>query len=418
MFSLEISEVAKTSFRAFNFKDGSVYYGETAYLDEEGNVVLDLAKIDDTKIKQLKLIRHGFGVQLFGVEDTNYLCKYEGQWEKDNRTGKGICFFSDKSSYEGGLEKGIFNGFGKFTWNNSNVYIGEWKNGKLDGEGEFKHYDGHILKGTFRNNYYMEENVDKQGFIFLNPFMEISSLDVNRNHTLVTSSQKKINRSLLEEDFLCGIKLNEFSSLSSLINKIIVEKDKTPFFIKDANVTKREVIGFIESSLQTKVIEIDFRSIHSSIESSEYKKEELQKLEEKVAYCIFNGCCLFLNYDDNSEYQKLFDPPLSHYFKKLQFSPYMFTPSKFKVPEIFKHFSKQDHLRREKPLNPEFKFVVYSKCNIGKSDVINKQNKDLLITLFDNRLGKQFDLNRLNVVIVHKGVDNSNSGEVLNTITN
>ena len=107
-------------------------------------------------IKKLKVIRHGSGVQIFGVNDTNYLYKYEGEWVKDKKQGKGIFYFSDKSIFEGNFMNDTFHGYGKFTFPSNDVYIGEWKEGKMDGEGEFKHHDGHVLKGLFKNNYYLD----------------------------------------------------------------------------------------------------------------------------------------------------------------------------------------------------------------------------------------------------------------------
>lgn len=177
---MEISDNLKKNFKAYTFKDDSVYYGETAYLDDENNVHVDLDKLEDSKIKTLKLIRHGYGMQLYGVQESNHLCRYEGQWIKDNRTGKGICSFSDKSTYEGSFYNGKFHGNGKFTWNTGNIYIGDWFYGKMEGEGEFKHFDGHILKGKFKNNYYVDEDRFSNTKIFLNPFDDISVLDNKR----------------------------------------------------------------------------------------------------------------------------------------------------------------------------------------------------------------------------------------------
>lgn len=403
MFSVELSEISKQSFKAFNFKDGSIYYGETAYLNDENELITDLEKIDDSKIKTLKLIRHGYGAQLFGVEDIQCLCKYEGQWLKDQRTGKGTCFFSDKSTYEGSMENGIFNGIGKFSWSNGNVYIGEWRNGKLNGEGEFKHYDGHILKGTFRNNYYLEDSNDSQGFIFINPFQELAILDLNREYTKMFNFSKLNKLTGIDKELIFNITLNNNNTteLVKTINYIINEKDKTPFILKDKNLKLSEIESFLEKSLNNKIKTIDFRSLHSNIESTEYRKEYISELEATISECVFNGYVLLLNFDDNNNYDKLFDPPLSNYYKKLQLSENMFIPSLFKDPEKFKHFSKQSHIRRfDKLIHNDFKFIVYSKFNIGKTD--DSVSKEMIVMLFEKRFGKQLNIENLNLVVLKK----------------
>ena len=156
MNSIDINEVDKSQFKCYKFPDGSIYFGEVAYLDESENFVHDLDKYNDDMMKKLKLLRHGLGVQLFGVTDNSSICRYEGYWEKDKKNGQGICFFPDKSIYDGTFVDDLFDGYGKFSWSNNDIYIGEWKDGRMDGEGEFKHNDGHILKGKFRNNYHFD----------------------------------------------------------------------------------------------------------------------------------------------------------------------------------------------------------------------------------------------------------------------
>jgi hypothetical protein len=154
--SIDINEVDKSHFKCFKFDDGSVYYGEFAYVDSLNNLVSDLNIRTEDEIKKFKQVRHGLGVQLFYVKENSCLSKYEGQWSKDRKTGKGKCYFSDNSIYEGDLVNDVFEGKGNFYWPNNDVYIGDWVNGRMDGEGEFKHNDGHILKGVFKNNYYFD----------------------------------------------------------------------------------------------------------------------------------------------------------------------------------------------------------------------------------------------------------------------
>lgn len=117
--------------------------------------------MDETKeeeIKKLKLVRNGIGVQLFNLTENGYSEKYEGQFVKDKKHGKGNYVYSDKSKYEGSFVNELYEGYGKFIWPNNNCYMGNWKCGNMDGEGEFIHFDGHTLKGSFRNNFYYDVN--------------------------------------------------------------------------------------------------------------------------------------------------------------------------------------------------------------------------------------------------------------------
>jgi hypothetical protein len=154
--SIDISEIDKVNLKCYKFEDGSIYLGEIGYVDNLNNLVLDRNKLSDDEIKKLKRVRHGVGVQLWGVEDLNCVCKYEGQWYKDKKHGKGKCEFSDKSMYEGEFVNDVFEGHGTFNWPNGDAYSGNWSNGRMEGNGEFKHNDGHILTGTFKNNYYFD----------------------------------------------------------------------------------------------------------------------------------------------------------------------------------------------------------------------------------------------------------------------
>lgn len=161
--TIDLNEVDKTNFKCFKFQDGSLYYGELAYVDPVNDSVLlesDLDSLTDEKIKTLKVVRHGLGAQLFYVtSDSTCLCKYEGEWAMDKKNGRGICNFPDRSVYEGTFVNDLFDGYGKYVWPNNDVFIGQWKGGRMEGEGEFKHHDGHILKGCFKNNYYFDVSV-------------------------------------------------------------------------------------------------------------------------------------------------------------------------------------------------------------------------------------------------------------------
>ena len=152
MYSTEdFSELDKTNFKCYKFPDGNIYYGEVAFMNPEGKIVTDPVQLNDEKLKKdLKLVRHGNGVQIFVTNEQKNECKYEGSWELDKKKGRGTAHFPDGSSYEGDFDNDVFEGIGKFIWKAGHVYIGAWKQGRMEGEGEFKHQDGHILRGCLK----------------------------------------------------------------------------------------------------------------------------------------------------------------------------------------------------------------------------------------------------------------------------
>ena len=397
MFGVDISEIAKNNFKSYNFKDDSIYYGEVQHIDDEGNIIQDIEKISDEKLRLLKLVRHGYGVQLYGVKDNNCLCKYEGQWMKDIKQGKGICYFSDKSIYEGSLINSLFHGLGKFTWPNNDIYIGEWNKGKMEGEGEFKHNDGHILKGQFKNNYFLDQDSTKGSMSFVNPFLEQSSLQLVKNSIKLSGFSISTMKQKLPDDYFNQINIKETDFLNRIIESIH-EDNKTPLILKNLTLTKKDIITAIEASTKTRVIEVDLRKFHSEVEGAQYDLRKIKELEKIIEICIFSGAVLFLNLDDNLSYDKLFDPDISNYYKKMQLSPLMFTPKDFKNPDNFKKFTKQEKIKKDKQINPSFKFVIYSRFFIG--DGLSTQEEEVLgektnITLEDSSADKKIKSIRL-----------------------
>jgi hypothetical protein len=100
----------------FQLKDESIYYGEISYLDEK-NQVHDPKQEADAATKG-KPVRHGFGIQIFGASNDDFLCKYEGFWERDKMHGECRCYYPDKATYEGNMKSDVKEGFGVFTWPN------------------------------------------------------------------------------------------------------------------------------------------------------------------------------------------------------------------------------------------------------------------------------------------------------------
>jgi hypothetical protein len=136
----------------FNFQTDSVYKGEW-----KNN------------------LKHGYGC-------LTSCCgkRYEGDWECDKRSGKGIYSRKNKSGkfckiYEGTWQNDKMDGSGEYFYETGDVYIGEWLKGQrsgngtltkvskdvysgkwlldqLNGFGHIRFSNGDIFHGSFENN--------------------------------------------------------------------------------------------------------------------------------------------------------------------------------------------------------------------------------------------------------------------------
>ena len=97
----ELSKVDNSKFVTLKFMDSSVYYGELGYFDEQGNCVPEPTEPEQIETGKVKRLRHGNGAQIFFRNDNTVLCKYEGQWVKDQKTGEGYTLYPDQGYYSG-----------------------------------------------------------------------------------------------------------------------------------------------------------------------------------------------------------------------------------------------------------------------------------------------------------------------------
>ena len=130
----DMSKVDTKGFECLKFEDNSIYYGETAWFDEQNKP----CKQED---KGAKKKRHGKGVQMFLRPDNSILCKYEGEWVHGTKTGEGVSTYPDGSVYVGTMHNESKEGFGKFIWPNKDQYIGNWKGDRMNGVGRFDHHE-------------------------------------------------------------------------------------------------------------------------------------------------------------------------------------------------------------------------------------------------------------------------------------
>lgn len=88
----------------------------------------------------------------FGKEE-NKKITYEGEFHKNLKCGKGICFFKLlEENYEGEFENNVINGYGFYKWKNGNTFKGNFINGKMNGLGLFLWTDGSKYYGNYKDN--------------------------------------------------------------------------------------------------------------------------------------------------------------------------------------------------------------------------------------------------------------------------
>ena len=77
--------------------------------------------------------------------------KYEGQFIKDKKSGKGKINFNNGDIYEGDFENNKFNGEGHYIWKkNGHEYIGQYLNGQFNGKGFYKWGNEEYYKGDYK----------------------------------------------------------------------------------------------------------------------------------------------------------------------------------------------------------------------------------------------------------------------------
>ena len=64
------------------------------------------------------MVRHGYGLQLYNGSRNpdGILTKYEGNWDRNMKSGSGFAVYVDGSTYKGKFKKDVMDGIGTFNW--------------------------------------------------------------------------------------------------------------------------------------------------------------------------------------------------------------------------------------------------------------------------------------------------------------
>ena len=111
-----------------------------------------LGKEENKKIKYQgeyhKNLKCGKGKCYFKLLDD----EYEGEFENNSINGKGIYTWKkDGNHFKGHFINGQMNGLGLFVWKDGSKYFGNYKNNVKEGKGKFIWTDGKCYEGEFHN---------------------------------------------------------------------------------------------------------------------------------------------------------------------------------------------------------------------------------------------------------------------------
>ena len=88
----------------------------------------------------------------FGYEESDEL-SYEGNFEREMKSGKGNYFFKLlNEKYDGISTNNEITGYGTYVWNNKESYEGPFLKGKMHGKGKYKWPEGGEYEGDYFDN--------------------------------------------------------------------------------------------------------------------------------------------------------------------------------------------------------------------------------------------------------------------------
>ena len=88
--------------------------------------------------------RHGRGTKTWPNGD-----KYDGEWQFDQKDGRGTLSSEAEACYEGEWRSGAKHGKGKVTFACGDEYDGEWQGDRAHGKGVFRKKNGNVYAGSY-----------------------------------------------------------------------------------------------------------------------------------------------------------------------------------------------------------------------------------------------------------------------------
>lgn len=139
------------------FADKSIFEGEWHENFANGYGVLKYNNGDVFEGNYLDGLKQGGGIYNHIGDGGS---KYAGDWQDDERTGKGVYYYSNGDKYTGSFSNGKRSGQGEYQYLNGDLYVGGWLEDKKHGYGEFK-----FKKGGYYQGFWKENLMDGKGFM-------------------------------------------------------------------------------------------------------------------------------------------------------------------------------------------------------------------------------------------------------------
>lgn len=384
---LDFKDLDKTNFKTFQMPDGSVYFGEIAFVTPEGELIEDINAVKEKYeadkaalaeaeppaegeepeelICPYKMARHGYGVNFYGkTEGRDILCKFEGQWEKNLKHGRGFMAYPDGSEYKGQFKKDQMEGYGKFVWaQKGHIYEGNWMNSRMEGGGEFTHASGNTLQGNFKNNYFNDRNKR-----FLNPFQSLEELQDFVQKSEKFNSQSEHEKKQHEN----RVRVHRVGSIETL--KIAIsetkELNRVPLFVTsvESGLDKAVVWEKLQATLEREISEIDFRAAAIDFATMENRASVKEGMHTQVGEALVQRKILMFNVDDTeAQYKELYDPNILEFYGSKALPEQVWTPEEMSSQEIQEacgYFEKKDIEEEFEYSIEDYHFMVWTKFKL------------------------------------------------------
>lgn len=82
---------------------------------------------------------------------------YHGTWKKDKRHGEGTYYGINREKYSGGWNYDKREGKGEMIFENGDHYDGEWYMDRMEGKGIYVSSEGDVREGAWKNNFFVSK---------------------------------------------------------------------------------------------------------------------------------------------------------------------------------------------------------------------------------------------------------------------
>ncbi len=162
------------------YNNGDKYVGEIKNGMRDGNGIMTFSATGDIYEGQFeKDVITGKGIMKYANGDL-----YDGYFKNGKKDGEGIFSYANGNSYEGYFKNDVRSGYGVFTWGESGAkYKGNFENDLKNGDGVMTYDNGDRYEGTFKDDMrhgygnYFWSNGEQYNGSFINNLMDTRVLN-------------------------------------------------------------------------------------------------------------------------------------------------------------------------------------------------------------------------------------------------